>query len=480
MKKKRTGLLLALITAGIFLLTLAACFILFMWNQFFLTVQLDGPYEMTLDYGEIYEEPGSQAFWSGTRFWAENNPLEEPVTVEGTVPANQVGTFTLTYRIRKLWMEASAERTVHVVDLVPPVITLQGGDHALTPGVPYEEEGYSASDNADGDLTDQVQRKEYEGEIHYTVEDSSGNKTTVIRKATTFDITPPDITLLGEEEMEIPYGAAWEEPGYRADDTVLGDLTQAVTVDGVVDSWLPGTYTLTYTVADSDENTAICFRKVTVAAAPRVQQVLPQKKTIYLTFDDGPGPYTDYLLDVLAKYQVKATFFVVGHGHRSQMQRIVNEGHSIAVHSITHDYQQIYESRDAFFADMLGMQKIIEDNTGFRTSLLRFPGGSSNLVSSFNPGIMTTLTEAVQDAGFQYFDWNVDSDDAGKARTPEEVYKNVTEGCANHRVCVVLQHDIHGYSVQAVEKIIQWGRANGYQFLPLEPDSFGAHHGVNN
>ena len=473
-------MILLLILIGISLILISAGVILFGYNQFYLVVDLDGPQEITLQYGEAYQEPGSSVSYAGTRFWREKTPLQIPVEISGVVPIDQVGSYTLTYRARKFWMEAVAERTVHVVDSEPPVITLVGGDQAPGVSTPYQEQGYRAQDNADGDLTDQVVRKEYEGEIHYTVTDASGNSTTVIRKACTFDITPPEIHLEGGESVEIAYGIPWSEPGYSAEDFVSGDLTESVSVEGEVDCWFPGIYTLTYTVSDQAENMAICTRQVTVAAAPRPTVVMPQQKTIYLTFDDGPGPYTDYLLDVLAAYNVKATFFVCGHGYAQQMQRIVNEGHSIAVHSVTHNYREIYQSEESYFADILEMQRIIEENCGVKTSLMRFPGGSSNMVSSFNPGIMTTLTEAVQDAGFQYFDWNVDSDDAGRARTPEEVYRNVTVGCTGHRVCVVLQHDIHAYSVLAVEKIIQWGRANGYQFLPLDSTSYGAHHGVNN
>ena len=127
------------------------------------------------------------------------------------------------------------------------------------------------------------------------------------------------------------------------------------------------------------------------------------------------------------------------------------------------------------------MQDIIRRETGVETWLMRFPGGSSNTVSRrFSKGIMSTLTQAVQDAGFRYFDWNVDSDDAGSARTAKQVRENVIEGLKNHRVSVVLQHDIHDYSVDEVEDIILWAQDRGYQFLPLESDSPTAHHCVNN
>lgn len=479
MEKSRKTKHILLVSISIFLLILVIGASYFLLSGLELVIELKGEDTITIPYGERFQDPGAGVYLKGSPLLNEPAEMELQVQSQGQVPENQVGTFSITYQAEKLWLHGQAQRTVIVEDLVPPVITLVS-EKEPEPGVPYVEEGYTASDNADGDLTDQVIRKEYEGEVHYTVKDSSGNETTVIRKVTTFDITPPEITLLGQDKMELPYGNPWEEPGFQAQDAMDGDLTELVTVEGSVDPWLPGDYTLTYTAMDKSENMAICTRTVTVSAAPRKEVVWPQGKTIYLTFDDGPGQYTDYLLDILKKHNVKATFFVVGAGHGREMRRIVEEGHSIAVHSITHNYKQIYAGEDAFFADLLGMQKIIQDHTGYKTTLMRFPGGGSNLVSSFNKGIMTTLTEAVQDAGFQYFDWNVDSNDAGGARTWEEVYKNVTEGCSRQRVSVVLQHDIHPFSVQAVESIILWGKKNGYQFLPLEPNSYGAHHSVLN
>ena len=112
--------------------------------------------------------------------------------------------------------------------------------------------------------------------------------------------------------------------------------------------------------------------------------------------------------------------------------------------------------------------------------MVRFPGGSSNTVSRFSPGIMTYLTQAVQDCGFQYFDWNVDSVDAGGAKTAKEVFENVIGAVQNRDVSVVLQHDIKGFSVEAVYRILAWGLDNGYTFLPLDMTSPAAHHGVNN
>ena len=113
--------------------------------------------------------------------------------------------------------------------------------------------------------------------------------------------------------------------------------------------------------------------------------------------------------------------------------------------------------------------------------LSRFPGGGSNTVSKwYSRGIMTRLTKTLTDMGFTYFDWNVDSDDAGSARTPEEVFENITNGVQWYDNSVVLQHDNKDYSVAAVERLIVWGLVNGYSFQPLTADSPTCHHPVLN
>ena len=122
---------------------------------------------------------------------------------------------------------------------------------------------------------------------------------------------------------------------------------------------------------------------------------------------------------------------------------------------------------------------MIYRQTGTYTRLCRFPGGSSNTVSRFNPGVMSRLAETMTDMGYYYFDWNVSSGDAGGTTDTDQVYWNVRDGCV-YNVNVVLQHDIKDFSVAAVERIIVWGLNNGYQFLPLDESSYGAHHGVNN
>ena len=178
---------------------------------------------------------------------------------------------------------------------------------------------------------------------------------------------------------------------------------------------------------------------------------------------------------------MKVTFFVTSSSYPQFLARAAEEGHTVAIHTNTHNYSQIYASDDAFMADLEAIQTTIFEQTGQKSMLTRFPGGSSNTISSiYNKGIMTRLTKKLEELGYQYFDWNVDSNDAGGAKTADEVFKNVTEGVANRQNSVVLQHDTKGFSVDAVEQIIAWGLCNGYTFAPLTADSPTCHHGVQN
>lgn len=203
---------------------------------------------------------------------------------------------------------------------------------------------------------------------------------------------------------------------------------------------------------------------------------------VYLTFDDGPGDYTNALLDVLAKYEVKATFFVTGRGDDAVIKREFDEGHTVALHTWSHNYAYVYSNVDNYFADLSQVATRVKNITGQDSKLIRFPGGSSNLVSKRYDGrsrIMSTLTREVEARGYQYFDWNVDSDDAGRAKDSDTVFVNVATRL-KPGPNVVLQHDIRPYSVEAVERIIEYGNTNGYVFEPLSFDSPTVHHGVNN
>lgn len=467
--------------AVIFLAAAAYC-ILFGLNQFALEAVLLGNETETVEVGQPFRDPGCKTILRGTSFWKDGMEIDASPRVSGYVDQQKLGRYVLDYQVSFLGMTADAARTVCVVDTVAPVITLKPDSADLQPAPVYREAGFSAFDNYDGDITDRVECTQETGKVIYTVTDSSGNRSVAEREIPIFDDYPPVLELVGGSQVTALLGEAFHDPGYTAFDMRDGDLTGKVdvTIDHPFVRYQPDVYHLTYRVTDSDGNETVAQRTLTTVPCQQPAIIYPKEKTIYLTFDDGPGPDTGRLLDVLKRYNVYATFFVVNTGYEDMMRRIVNEGHSIGIHTCTHRYQQIYSSPEAYFQDLFAMQQIIQDATGVQTWLLRFPGGSSNTISRKSKGIMTYLTQTVEECGFSYFDWNVDSNDAGGANSSAQVYQNVVDGVGQNTCCVVLQHDIHSYSVDAVERIIQWGLRNGYQFLPLQADSPAVHHGVQN
>ena len=443
--------------------------------------------EIFVECGSEYAPPEVTAELRGRIFSRDGRELE--VSRSGEVDASTPGEYLLEWRVSYFGGSQTRSCLVTVADTTPPVITLTPEEREyVMPDEEYEDPGYAAVDAVDGDLTASVVRVIEGNKATYTVTDSAGNTAVETRVIPFHDPIPPEITLKGEKSYDFKVGEGkFEEPGYTATDNLDGDLTDKVEVKGAVDNAVPGVYVLRYVVKDSYGNERTVKRTVTIRNADGTvpgadtgdddsPEVDGSGKIIYLTFDDGPSKYTEKLLDVLAKYNVKATFFVVKTGRTDLIAREAAEGHTVAVHSLTHEYSKIYASEEAYFADLDAMNEIIKEKTGSYSKLLRFPGGSSNSVSrNYCKGIMTRLTQAVEEKGYKYFDWNVSSGDAGGTTSTEQVYKNVINGVKNRKYSIVLQHDIKGFSVNAVEKIIVWGLDHGFTFLPLTEDSPGAH-----
>ena len=285
------------------------------------------------------------------------------------------------------------------------------------------------------------------------------------------DDQPPTIELIGGDSMTIAVGDSFMEPGFTVYDT---RSIPTVEIEQLIDVRNPGEYEISYRASDADENVTEVTRKV---------RVIEPAGRIYLTFDDGPGDYTATLLDILAKYNIKATFFVTGYGDDALIKREYEEGHAVGLHTNSHIYSYIYSSIDNYMADLNAVKDRVYNITGKNTKMLRFPGGSSNLISANYDGgihIMTKLSELLNEQKYAYFDWNVDSNDAGGADSSEQIYNNVISALKWGGDSVVLQHDIKPQSVEAVEKIIQYGLDNNFVFSKLRLDSFGAHHGINN
>lgn len=437
-----------------------------------------------INYGENFKEEAGDVCY-GNLFDCE----EVEVIKNGIVDTNKLATYKISYTYKYKNKKKKLNQIVSVVDKEGPKLTIKTSSLKICPNGKNDTIEFVALDNIDGDISDKVKTELKDNILHVSVEDSSGNVTKEEVKVTLIDNISPKITLKGKSTINLKIGDNYEDEGADVSDNC--DYNIVLKSDSNVDTSKAGTYKVIYEATDESGNKTTLERNVIVSKKASTNTTGGKynidKPTgdgiVYLTFDDGPSDYTPQLLDVLKKYNVKATFFVTGYGKDEYILREYNEGHTVALHSQTHDYSYIYKNLDNYFDDLYKVRDRVKEITGENPTLIRFPGGSSNTVSRrYDDGIhiMSILTTKVEEEGFHYFDWNVTSGDAGETTSTEVIYKNVTNGMRNHSVSIVLQHDTKKYSVDAVEKIIKFGLENGYTFEALDENSFGAHHGVNN
>lgn len=203
-------------------------------------------------------------------------------------------------------------------------------------------------------------------------------------------------------------------------------------------------------------------------------------RKVYLTFDDGPSSNTGEILDILAEYDVKATFFVVGkeeEKYQPLYKRIVEEGHTLAMHSYSHKYSEIYQSKESFVEDLTKLQEFLYDTTGVWCRYCRFPGGSSNTVSSVD---MHDLIAYLEEQDMSYFDWNVSSGDASSAYiSPDAIVRNSTSKLQNFQEAIILLHDASDKdsTVEALPRLIEQIQAmEDTKILPITDDTEAIHH----
>lgn len=196
-------------------------------------------------------------------------------------------------------------------------------------------------------------------------------------------------------------------------------------------------------------------------------------KIAYLTFDDGPSVLTPRVLEVLDRYDIKATFFVTykeSEDLRKYYSEIVDKGHTIAVHTASHDYEDIYKSVYAYMDDFYKMYDCIYEQTGVRASLFRFPGGSHN---GYNYGnIMPSIILEMERRGFKYYDWNVSTGDGGNWASPQDILNRVKDQSEGRDRLVVLMHDSasKNATLEALPDVIEYLNSEGYAFGALSSD----------
>lgn len=205
--------------------------------------------------------------------------------------------------------------------------------------------------------------------------------------------------------------------------------------------------------------------------------VVPEK-TAYLTFDDKVSENTVRILDILKERNIKAAFFVCSKGDPEILKRIVDEGHVLGNHGMSHNYSIIYSNPDAFWADMEAQAVYLEETVGVRPTLMRFPGGSNNNVSKSyctEYYIMPTLVAQAADHGYTYMDWNCSNGDAQGSLVPAStLVANALNTARNKDRVILLMHHTKPKTTtpDALPAIIDDLEAEGYVFRTPNPEEF--------
>ncbi len=464
-----------IILIAFFSFIIISSILLFLPKKIYLS--LIGNKKIILNINEQYKELGYKAEYCNKYIKLFCKNLNNKVEVSKTQKENN--TYFIEYKINYNSEEKKVVRKIEIKDTESPNIELTKTNKSFCPNEEYIEEGFSAYDNVDGNITEKVKTETKDNKVYYSVSDSSGNKKIVYRTINYNDLDAPIISLNGGETNYIYLNSEYKELGYSAMDNCDGDITNNVIIESNLDTSKIGEYNINYTVNDNSGNKTVLTRKVIVY---NDTSTIPKNgKIVYITFDDGPGPYTDDILNILDKYNVKVTFFVTHQfsNYEYLLKKEYEKGHSVAVHTYSHNYGNVYSSVESYIEDFNNMNDIIYTQTGTYSKLFRFPGGSSNTISRFNKGIMTDLTKKMTELGYIYFDWNIDSMDTS-TKDPETIAQNVINEIQKREHSVVLMHDIKKANIESIEKIIKYGLENGYTFLPLDETSPITHHHINN
>lgn len=196
-----------------------------------------------------------------------------------------------------------------------------------------------------------------------------------------------------------------------------------------------------------------------------------EKKVAYLTFDDGPSPVTERVLDVLKVYGVNATFFLIGSNITEEtedfVKREVEEGHVIGIHTYSHKAEQMYSSVENYEKDFLEAEKALESLVTIDRKLCRFPWGSAN---NYLNAIEGEVIPWLEQKGYTYCDWNVSGEDAVGTPTSWSIYHNVQKDFSRYEKPVILLHDGSSCKLTAevLPDVIVMLREAGYSFDTLD------------
>ena len=211
---------------------------------------------------------------------------------------------------------------------------------------------------------------------------------------------------------------------------------------------------------------------------------IQKDKIIYLTFDDGPSENTLKILDILDKYEIVATFFVVGPSYKQKNDLLIetiNRGHSLAIHSYEHTYSYIYSSYENYLNDFKLCLQWIKSITNTTPTIYRFPGGSSNTITSKK--FIQTIISILDEEGYKHVDWNVDSLDSKYNTNSSLIEKQTIMDIAYNEKKQIHTHTLLMHdntkkvgTLEALPTIIEYCLSKGYQFKTISNESYLIQH----
>lgn len=465
-----------LVYLGIFLVILLFNLIIYSVIKPRIKFDIKGEQTIHVEVNSLYKDLGADASLY-TIF--QNKKLK--VTTTENVNVNKIGKYKVNYQINVDDKVINKERIVIVEDNTKPEINIL--DEVVSCNGKVKDFNYTAYDNYDGDITYLVKKEVLKDKVILKAADSNKNVTEKTIKIKSIDAQKPQISLNGSETIILNLNDTYTEYGAVSYDSCDGDLNDKIEIVSDVNTSVLGNYTVVYKVSDSYGNTTMVTRNVYVKNAKEEVPIhVPADATIYLTFDDGPGQYTEELLNILDNYNIKATFFVTNQFPKYQylIKEEATRGHTIGVHTYSHLWS-VYSSVDEYMNDFNAMNTIIYNQTGKYAKIFRFPGGSSNTISRrYCLGIMTTLANKMISDGYQYYDWNMDSTDTASKNTVDSIINNVKRSLKGNSYYIVLMHDIKKNTIQALPTIIEYAKSIGYNFKPITEETPIVHSHIAN
>lgn len=391
------------------------------------------------------------------------------------VDIKKLGEYPVTYQFK------DKEKTikVKVVDTVEPKVTLNSKKVALNEKVKPEKFIKKIEDQT---KTTVSFRKNYKfdklgtKDIEIVVEDEGKNKVTKTVKVEVVKDEKAPTIIAGNKSFIIGSKVDLKSIVNVVDDF---DPHPVLTIDdSKLDLKKVGQYKVVYVAKDFSGNES---KKEVIIQM--IDKTAKDEKVVYLTFDDGPSRHTPEVLEILEKYDCKASFFITGMNpnYRKYIKIAHDQGHTIGLHTYSHNYSQVYSSVDVYFDDLNKIGQLAKDYIGYVPKYIRFPGGSSNTISrKYTPKIMTKITKMVENQGYSYYDWNAENGDGYSKMSKSEMIRRAT--MSKEKKIMILMHDANGKqnTVDILPTVIEHYQKQGYTFKAIDDSSIVPHQHVNN